>query len=609
MTHRGATKSRQTQLALCAMLVILGTLVAIGWLFGIERLKSVLPGLSTMKFNAAIGFVVAGISIAAAGSRKEWRGAAAPGGIFLILLGALTLAEYFAGLNFGIDELVVRDRGVLTGSGVPGRMSPLTAVAWLALGAAIVLIARGRRTRVVAAGHFISVAAGFVAFLAAAGYAFGAQAFGLLGSYTAMAIHTALGLLMAVAATLLTRAENGWMAGFADTPGARALLSRLLPISLLLPLLLGFLLLLGSALGLYNAAFGFALLVPATTIALTAVALLLAKQARTGERDLQRSAAALRETQERYRRIFEQTSDLILTANLDQVINDCNPAAAHAVGLTRETAAGRRISDFISPEDFERTTHMLRRKLEQGGTTRYDVRVRGNGGEQLFWEINSGLTYGEDGQPIGLHVVGRDITERKRAEEHQRLLINELNHRVKNTLAVVQSITHQTLRNGGADASVRTNLEGRLAALAAAHDLLTRENWTSASLREIVSDAVAPFCADARCTVEGPELRLNPKTAVSLALGIHELATNAAKYGALSTGTGRIAVSWRTEADRLQLEWRETGGPVVQPPTTRGFGTRLIERGLASELGGTVTLGFDPSGVVCRIDAPIPACS
>ncbi|HEX8533550.1 MAG TPA: PAS domain S-box protein, partial [Allosphingosinicella sp.] len=141
---------------------------------------------------------------------------------------------------------------------------------------------------------------------------------------------------------------------------------------------------------------------------------------------LEASLLAMRESEERYRRFFEQTSDLILTADLGQVITDCNPSAAAAVGLTRDEAIGRRISDFVSPDDFGRTTEMLRQKLTTGGTTRYDVRVRSSTGEWLSWEIVSGLTHDREGRPVGLHVVGRDITERKRAEEHQRLLINEL---------------------------------------------------------------------------------------------------------------------------------------------------------------------------------------
>ena len=321
---------------------------------------------------------------------------------------------------------------------------------------------------------------------------------------------------------------------------------------------------------------------------------------------LEGSLRAVRESEERYRRFFEQTSDLILTAGLDQVITDCNPSAAAAVGLPREEAIGRKISEFVSPEDFDRTTEMLRRKMTEGGTTRYDVRVRSSTGDWLYWEINSGLTYDRDQRPVGLHVVGRDITERKRAEEHQRLLINELNHRVKNTLAVVQSIAHQTLRRGGVEPAARDALEGRLAALSAAHDVLTRESWSAASLSEIVANAVAPFCTPDRYTLEGPDIRLNPRTAVNMALAVHELATNAAKYGALSNAGGRILISWSTETGRLAFTWREEGGPAVSTPSNRGFGSRMIEQGLAAELGGTAELTFAEEGVVLRLNAPIP---
>jgi PAS domain S-box-containing protein len=321
-----------------------------------------------------------------------------------------------------------------------------------------------------------------------------------------------------------------------------------------------------------------------------------------------RSQAALQGSEERYRRIFEQTSDLILTADLNQVITDCNPAAAAAVGLTRAQAVGRKISDFVSPQDFDRTTEMLRAKLEQGGTTRYDVRVRSSvSGEWLFWEINSGLTFNDAGAPVGLHVVGRDVTDRKRFEKHQRLLVGELNHRVKNTLAIVQSLAHQTFRPGMQTEDAGTRFEGRLEALAAAHNLLTRENWDSASIREVITQGLTPFCQGARCVIDGPELRIAPKTAVGLALAVHELATNASKYGALSIDAGRVSVRWTVHDGEFQLVWREEHGPAVTPPSKHGFGTRMIKRSLAAEFGGTVDLSFDETGVNCRVAAPLAA--
>ena len=199
-----------------------------------------------------------------------------------------------------------------------------------------------------------------------------------------------------------------------------------------------------------------------------------------------------------------------------------------------------------------------------------------------------------------------DVTDRKTAEEHQRLLINELNHRVKNTLAIVQAIAWQSLRTGGAPRRVREAFEGRLAALASAHDVLTRQNWEAGPIRHIVAEATAPHHAgDGRLVLEGPALNLEPKTAVALALAMHELATNAVKYGALSTAAGRVDVRWSTEGGRLRLTWRESGGPPVQPVVTRGFGARLLERGLSAELDGSVALDFRPEGLVCSMEASL----
>ena len=206
--------------------------------------------------------------------------------------------------------------------------------------------------------------------------------------------------------------------------------------------------------------------------------------------------------------------------------------------------------------------------------------------------------------------VGR-VLERKRTEEHQRLLINELNHRVKNTLAIVQSIAAQTLKGEDVGPQTRRALESRLAALAAAHDLLTTEHWETASLRQVIVKAGLGCGAGAdRFDVAGPSLRLQPQTAVSVAMAIHELCTNAVKYGALSVEGGKVTVHWRADGPeddrRLTLVWRETGGPPVSPPSRRGFGTRLIERGLASDLGGTARIEFAPEGVVCTVEAPLP---
>ncbi|MEO8714155.1 MAG: response regulator, partial [Acetobacteraceae bacterium] len=211
------------------------------------------------------------------------------------------------------------------------------------------------------------------------------------------------------------------------------------------------------------------------------------------------------------------------------------------------------------------------------------------------------------GTVVGAVAAAIDITERKRTEEQRVLLINELNHRVKNTLATVQSIAAQTLRNTEVAKPVRASLEARLIALSDAHNVLTERNWHSAGLRDIAAQALEPFRggAEDRVLIDGTDVLLAPKAALAIAMSLHELATNAAKYGALTDGAGRVEIAWTAEAGRLRLRWQERDGPPVAAPTRRGFGSRLLERSLATELGGAVMVDYDPGGLVCTIDASL----
>lgn len=206
--------------------------------------------------------------------------------------------------------------------------------------------------------------------------------------------------------------------------------------------------------------------------------------------------------------------------------------------------------------------------------------------------------------------VSLDVTERKQAEERQRLLLNELNHRVKNTLAAVLSISAQTLRNSGDLAGYRDAFEARILALSHTHNLLTAQGWEAAGLHAILASELAPHQGAGRFVVDSDrDVRLAPRAAVILGMAIHELATNALKYGALSSSEGRIVVKTRIEGRepdrRLVLEWVESEGPPVSKPTRRGFGARLLEQGLAGELAGRVRLDYPASGVCCRMELPM----
>ncbi len=205
-----------------------------------------------------------------------------------------------------------------------------------------------------------------------------------------------------------------------------------------------------------------------------------------------------------------------------------------------------------------------------------------------------------------------EIAQRKTIEAQQVLLINELNHRVKNTLAIVQGLAQQSFKTDLPTEDAKAAFGARLHALAAAHSLLTRQNWEEALLMEAIRDAVVAAAGEAagRVHCEGPDVILPPQTAVTWAMAIHELCTNAIKYGALSNKVGTVTVRWTVSEDnappRLYLEWTEAGGPTVHAPSRKGFGSRMIERALAMELQGDVTLQYQPAGLRCIINARLP---
>ena len=206
-----------------------------------------------------------------------------------------------------------------------------------------------------------------------------------------------------------------------------------------------------------------------------------------------------------------------------------------------------------------------------------------------------------------------DITERMQADARQKILLDELNHRVKNTLATVQALAAQSLRNADVPQDQRDAFEARLCALSRTHDQLTRERWECAELSAIIREVFAPYRTSAgdRIRLEGAPVRLLPTAALTLAMVLNELATNAAKYGSLSVRAGRLDVSWgidaRSGTDVLWLDWIEYDGPLVKRPSCRGFGTRFLERGITQQLQGAVQTDFAPDGFRCRMQVPLPA--
>jgi PAS domain S-box-containing protein len=307
------------------------------------------------------------------------------------------------------------------------------------------------------------------------------------------------------------------------------------------------------------------------------------------------------------RQIIDNATDYaIFTLDAAGRITSWSRGAERVFGYARDEALGRDFRQLFLEADraADAPTQEIARTIAEGRAedTRWHLRKSG----ERFWA--NGVTMRlPDGD--GVVKVMRDETTTKLSEDHRVLLLNELNHRLKNTLVTVQSIVENTLRSAKVEPGVREALTDRLIALSEVHDVLVKQNWAGADLGEIVASAVAPHeQPDAgRFVIEGPAVRLSPQQAVATSLALHELATNALKYGALSVPGGTVSITWNLAYEsngvrKLTLLWKEIGGPAVIPPRRRGFGTRLIERTFGSDKTGSAKLTYGPEGVSCLID-------
>jgi PAS domain S-box-containing protein len=320
-----------------------------------------------------------------------------------------------------------------------------------------------------------------------------------------------------------------------------------------------------------------------------------------------RMRVALGEGEERYRLIVESARDYaIFTTDLAGVVTSWNSGAQRILGFPAEEILGGSSEVMFTPEDraARRLEAEMREALERGSAEDERWHLKRDGSR--FWAMGAMMPLRGEGTEVrGFLKILRDRTDWRRAEERRAVLIGELNHRVKNTLATVQSLAEQTLRGSRGPGAFVPAFRARLLALARAHDLLTRESWEGATLRDTLEVALAPWRdGHGRISLRGPELRLTPRQALALAMGAQELATNAAKHGALSATGGRVLLSWHLAGSDVAVEWAEEGGPPVRTPDRRGFGTRLLGRPLATELHGEVRVDFAVEGVTCSIRFP-----
>lgn len=318
-------------------------------------------------------------------------------------------------------------------------------------------------------------------------------------------------------------------------------------------------------------------------------------------------AARLAESEARFRDMADSAPLPIWVTGAEGRLEFANRAFRDLAGLPLEELTGDAWLALLHRDDRDRigTTRERARGTREPASWEARFRIRG---EWRWLRTVSSARFDEAGAFRGYVGLAQDITDERQAAERQRLLVNELNHRVKNTLATIQSLARQTLREGVSMADARERLTERLLALSTAHNVLTRQNWESAEIADIVREAVQPFDGPEgpRIHIEGPRARVAPQVALALSMALHELATNAQKYGALSARQGRVDLLWALSptGEALDLEWRETGGPPVSAPATKGFGSRLLSS-LTAELGAPAAIDYARSGLSCRLRAPV----
>ena len=306
------------------------------------------------------------------------------------------------------------------------------------------------------------------------------------------------------------------------------------------------------------------------------------------------------------REILDAQLEMVCRFRRDGTIVYVNRTYAESLGTSAEALAGRNLWNFVTAEDRSDVEEQIDKLTPDRPTIIVENRFETIHGPRWTMWRNMALEFDDDGRWLVAQSSGFDVTERKQLEEQRQLLLDELNHRVRNTLMVVQGMAFQSFKGEDVPKAQLANFNARLHALAAAHTVLSRSNWTGASLREMVREGLAITGGGERVSSSGPDVSLRPGAAVALVLVLHELATNAVKYGSLVGDAGTVAVDWSISGDdRIVLNWSERGGATVTSPTRTGFGTRLITASVGGQLGGEVKLDFSPEGLTCWMAFPL----
>jgi PAS domain S-box-containing protein len=599
---------------LAVLAFIIGALVLASWLANPSAFQRLFPNLHELAPNAALGILLAGLGLFCL-TFNALRPISWVIGIVLTVLGALSVSQDLFGTDLGIDSMLFH---VASGFGpvdLPGeklRMNPGVAASLILFGLAL-LSAKSNRmgsalSQVLAIAmlaHVLIVVTGGAYGVASYYYPFPFMPMSAYGLVAAFAL--ALGLLAA-------SPEYGITAVVIEKSPAGEMLRRLLPGIIILPLVIGWFAHRAELSSYYDSAATLAIFAVSSIVVLAAFSWATIGAVRRADRGRAEALLELRGQREWLSTTLGSISEGVIATDPSGSVLLLNKVAEQVTGWPVVDARGKPIWEVFRVID-EATRKPIDdpvlRALRERAMTRLEsgALLVTRGGGELPVENSGAPILGFDGSLAGAVLIFRDVTERRRAAQRQTMLVGELNHRVKNVLAIVQSLVQASLRQATSRAAqiMAQTLSERLQALHRAHDLLLEAQWSGANLKAMVERELDPYQREGGpvISIKGPEVLLPPHCTSILAMTLHELATNAVKYGALSASSGSLGVSWKAQrGNRLLLVWDERGAGVPLK-RTRGFGMQLIDKGIRHNLGGETKVDFRATGLYVELNVPL----
>jgi PAS domain S-box-containing protein len=600
---------------LCALVVCAaGALVLASWHFDLSALEPLFPRLHSMAPNAAAGAIAAGIGLFCL-TFRGLRPFAWLIGFALVLLGGATIFQDLSGFDLGIDRVLLGNAAPaadLSGHVPSTRMPPGNAGALILFGLAL-LCAKGDRLGS-AISQVLAIAMLAQVLIVLTGYAYGVATDYYQFPFTSMSPYGLLSTLLLAIGLLAASPEEGIAAAIVEKSPAGEMLRRLLPGILVLPLVIGWFAHQAEIADYYDSAATLAIFAVSSIVVLAAFSWTTIDAVRRADRARNEALIELRGQREWLSTTVGSIGEGVIATDPSGSVLLLNKVAERLTGWPLADARGKPIWEVFRVID-EATRKPLDdpalRALRERATTRLEsgALLVTRDDKELPIEDSGAPILGFDGSLAGAVLIFRDVTERRRAAQRQTMLVGELNHRVKNVLAIVQSLVQASLRqatNRPAQAMAQT-LSERLRALHRAHDLLLEAQWSGASLKAMVERELEPYQREGgpRILIKGPDVLLPPQCTSILAMTLHELATNAVKYGALSAPAGQLSVSWKTaRGNRLLLAWEERGAGVALK-RTNGFGMQLIDKGIRHNLGGETKVDFRATGLYVELNVPL----